>query len=82
MHGYRESTVCYVYLNDVVVEDDPPWVLPADKHLEDERNRLENSSSARSRWFTRGWTLQELLAPNNIVSMTNTGHISGISRIF
>jgi hypothetical protein len=64
---YRKSRVCYVYLNDVVVEDDPPWVLPADEHLEeDERNRLENSSFARSRWFTRGWTLQELLALKNI----------------
>jgi hypothetical protein len=64
---YQRSTVCYVYLSDVTSKIDPPWILPADEHLEeDERIRLEGSDFAKSRWFTRGWTLQELLAPKHI----------------
>ena len=51
---YQASVVCYAYLSDV------------------SRPRLANSASnnqklRRSRWFTRGWTLQELLAPTRVV---------------
>jgi hypothetical protein len=51
---YRSSTRCYVYLSDVSTL---------------KRKRDGNSRDAweldfrKSRWFTRGWTLQELLAP-------------------
>ncbi|KAL7926381.1 hypothetical protein ACQKWADRAFT_280138 [Trichoderma austrokoningii] len=45
---YSLATVCYAYLSDVPDDDDPP--VPA-------------SRFRTSRWFTRGWTLQELLAP-------------------
>ncbi|PMD32012.1 hypothetical protein L207DRAFT_590884 [Hyaloscypha variabilis F] len=53
---YRNAAKCYVYLTDVSVEhgehDDPrrSWELPF----------------RRSRWFTRGWTLQELIAPRSV----------------
>ncbi|KAH9203855.1 HET-R [Leptodontidium sp. 2 PMI_412] len=51
---YRMSTRCYVYLSDVsgtsVNIDDLAWELPFRK----------------SRWFTRGWTLQELIAPTSV----------------
>ncbi|KAK7455293.1 hypothetical protein VKT23_011166 [Stygiomarasmius scandens] len=52
---YFDSEVCYVYLSDVPQERNP-----------------QNSESAfrRSRWFTRGWTLQELLAPAFAVFLT------------
>jgi hypothetical protein len=41
--------------------------LVKDGHLEnDERDILYSSQFAGSRWFTRGWTLQELLAPRRI----------------
>jgi hypothetical protein len=46
---YSEAEVCYAYLSDVPRGDD----------LE-----KENSAFRRSHWFTRGWTLQELIAPN------------------
>ncbi|KAI1805154.1 HET-domain-containing protein [Daldinia bambusicola] len=49
---YKRSTVCYVYLADVSAEDDPFDVF---------------SDFRQSRWFTRGWTLQELLAPMELV---------------
>ena len=45
---YRDSQMCYIYLNDVSKKN--TWDATA-----------EEIRSAR--WFTRGWTLQELLAP-------------------
>ena len=44
---YAKACVCYAYLTDVT----------ADEEIDD-----EGSSFAKSRWFTRGWTLQELIA--------------------
>ncbi len=48
---YRDATVCYVYLADVPASQDP---YPTG-------SRFRNSN-----WFTRGWTLQELLAPVDV----------------
>lgn len=45
---YKEAQVCYAYLDDVTSEDNP---------------QSSNSAFGKSRWFTRGWTLQELIAP-------------------
>ncbi|KAI0438726.1 heterokaryon incompatibility protein-domain-containing protein, partial [Xylaria telfairii] len=44
-HWYQNAEVCYAFLEDVGRGD------PYD----------DNSQFRRSRWFTRGWTLQELL---------------------
>ncbi|CZR70205.1 uncharacterized protein PAC_20106 [Phialocephala subalpina] len=49
---YRDAGICYAYLSDVNSSEDPS------------KNR---SSFRESRWFTRGWTLQELLAPKELV---------------
>lgn len=49
---YRDSRVCYAYLEDVEDQEDP---------------ELPESSFGKSRWFTRGWTLQELLAPQEVL---------------
>jgi hypothetical protein len=52
---YQRASKCYVYLSDVVV---PEEVADA------EAFRITwMEAFRRSRWFTRGWTLQELLAP-------------------
>ncbi|KAG5817889.1 hypothetical protein H9Q74_002814 [Fusarium xylarioides] len=48
---YSEASICYAYLSDVPHEDDH-W------------NPRPKFSS--SRWFQRGWTLQELLAPEKL----------------
>jgi uncharacterized protein YerC len=47
---YRNAALCYAYLSDISVS------METDKEALQERFR-------KSRWFTRGWTLQELLAP-------------------
>jgi hypothetical protein len=47
---YRNAQVCYAYLSDVSSASSSHHDL--------------NSSFRNSKWFTRGWTLQELLAPH------------------
>jgi hypothetical protein len=51
---YQESKLCVVYLSDVAYSEQP------------QRGRASEPSWAdefkRARWFSRGWTLQELLA--------------------
>ncbi|KAF5344372.1 hypothetical protein D9758_013272 [Tetrapyrgos nigripes] len=49
---YEDAAVCYVYLSDVSGEYHP---------------QNEKSNFRDSRWFRRGWTLQELLAPEFVV---------------
>jgi hypothetical protein len=55
---YHMSTVCYAYLADV--HDIEP--------LEHDSLRCFRES----RWFTRGWTLQELIAPRKVVFFSQT----------
>jgi hypothetical protein len=54
---YRNASRCYVYLSDV-----PSRTV--DMH--NCSPQLWESDFRRSRWFTRGWTLQELLAPASV----------------
>lgn len=54
---YRCAKICYVYMADVTCHDPP--VSPE-----------EPQPFVSSRWFTRGWTLQELIAPQNVVFYT------------
>jgi ankyrin repeat protein len=48
---YKEASICYVYLSDV----------PSEDNFSDQGSKFFSS-----RWFRRGWTLQELLAPKNL----------------
>ncbi|KAF1945710.1 HET-domain-containing protein [Clathrospora elynae] len=59
---YQMAEVCYAYLDDVEVhlEAGVDGIL-----LSDERFSVEEL--AKAKWFTRGWTLQELIAPNEVV---------------
>lgn len=49
---YRNATQCYAYLSDIFI----------DTSRSDEAQYLQFQLK-ESRWFTRGWTLQELIAP-------------------
>jgi hypothetical protein len=66
---YRESTKCYIYLLDVlrtaVNTDDLVW----------------ESAFRKSRWFTRGWTLQELIAPISVEFFLKEGELLGDKSI-
>ncbi|KAI0188976.1 heterokaryon incompatibility protein-domain-containing protein [Xylaria flabelliformis] len=61
---YNDSEICYVYLADV-----------------SGRVGLDGSEDSisfeQSRWFTRGWTLQELLAPKKVVFFDLTWKVLG-----
>ncbi|KAI1416230.1 HET-domain-containing protein [Hypoxylon sp. FL1857] len=48
-------------------------------YLADVPNDLKNLNAnlAKSRWFTRGWTLQELLAPSEVVFYSDDWHQIG-----
>jgi len=47
---YRDSQVCYAHLSD---------------YDKDTGHRLDKEKFGNSRWFKRGWTLQELMRPKS-----------------
>jgi hypothetical protein len=51
---YKNAAKCYVYLSDVSIPED------------NDSNLAVESVFRAARWFTRGWTLQELLAPSSV----------------
>jgi hypothetical protein len=55
---YRNATRCYVYLSDLSIST----FDSNDKH----NPQLRESDFRKCTWFTRGWTLQELLAPSSV----------------
>jgi len=64
---YKHSTKCYVYLSDV----------------SDMETQVTCEQSFRqSRWFTRGWTLQELLAPTSVEFFSKEGRWLGSRHSF
>ncbi|KAF9774866.1 hypothetical protein IL306_007110 [Fusarium sp. DS 682] len=62
---YQQSDVCYVYLDDFNIS----WTNKYALINTCERAAIldeEETSFYESLWFTRGWTLQELIAPRNV----------------
>lgn len=55
---YRNAACCYVFLSDVT--------LGGDQNRSETPAVSKNAAFRQSRWFTRGWTLQELLAPTSV----------------
>ncbi|KAK3614744.1 hypothetical protein LTR22_027677 [Elasticomyces elasticus] len=62
---YHNATTCYVYLSDVTSQ----------AFDSAQRNNLQASA-----WFSRGWTLQELLAPHLVVFYSGDGERLGDKR--
>jgi hypothetical protein len=65
---YQDATKCYVYLPDV----SRPRTDSADKSNED-----WESTFRKSAWFSRGWTLQELIAPASVDFFCKKGELLG-----
>ncbi|KAI1079777.1 hypothetical protein F5B20DRAFT_542392 [Whalleya microplaca] len=61
---YQRSAICFVYLADV------PFLPSKDGKL--------GAEFERSKWFTRGWTLQELLAPDEVFFYSADWKLLGI----
>jgi hypothetical protein len=66
---YRNAAKCYVYLSDVSTGKNSR-----------SSELLWESSFGQSRWFTRGWTLQELLAPSSVEFFSREGKRIGDKR--
>jgi hypothetical protein len=66
---YRSAAKCYVYLSDVSSTGQDPttqhWAL----------------NFRKSRWFTRGWTLQELIAPSSVEFFSIEGQLLGSKHL-
>ncbi|ESZ94371.1 hypothetical protein SBOR_5235 [Sclerotinia borealis F-4128] len=58
---YQNSRVCYAYLGDVESSLDPS----------------RSADFKSSNWFTRGWTLQELLGPKTLVFFDRNWNLIG-----
>ncbi|KAH7323864.1 heterokaryon incompatibility protein-domain-containing protein, partial [Rhexocercosporidium sp. MPI-PUGE-AT-0058] len=71
---YESAAICYVYLVDLPGGYSPPMD-------NEEGTRLHQkdwvSSLAGCGWFRRGWTLQELIAPKQLVFFGNDGNFIG-----
>ncbi|EHK95976.1 putative Vegetative incompatibility protein HET-E-1 [Glarea lozoyensis 74030] len=65
---YRDATKCYVYMPDV-----------SRPHSDSANGVSESweSTFRKSEWFTRGWTLQELLAPASVDFFSKEGEFLG-----
>jgi hypothetical protein len=64
---YRCAAKCYVFLADVSMRDSEGIYRCVPMHWE--------VALRRGKWFTRGWTLQELLAPEGVEFYSCEGSI-------
>jgi hypothetical protein len=71
---YWNAAKCYVYLSDVSKDDLDLITWTSQVPYE--------SAFRASRWFTRGWTLQELLAPRSVDFFTKEGMHLGDKKSF
>jgi hypothetical protein len=74
---YQNATRCYVYLSDVSTRE---------RRCDDMPGKLTWEPAFRSSlWFTRGWTLQELLAPSTVEFFSqeweNLGHKKSLKSL-
>ncbi|KAF2258299.1 WD40 repeat-like protein [Lojkania enalia] len=62
---YQNAVKCYVYLSDIVT-------IELEKSNNTNKHHWELAFQ-ESEWFTRGWTLQELIAPSSVEFFSHEG---------
>ncbi len=62
---YQQSEVCYAYLSDVIIQPGTKAIIDQGNGITDLHQDVKNAF-AESRWFSRGWTLQELIGPQEV----------------
>ena len=67
---YRNAVKCYVYLQDVSA-----------RKCDNNGQTQWELAFRKSRWFTRGWTLQELLAPMSVEFFSREEEVLGDKKI-
>jgi len=65
---YHRAAKCYVYLSDLST---------VKREINEDPSNTWESDFRRSRWFTRGWTLQELIATPSVEFFSSDGHRLG-----
>ncbi|KAH7075179.1 heterokaryon incompatibility, partial [Paraphoma chrysanthemicola] len=63
-HWYQRAVICFVYLTDFEASHEGP-------------SSARGKGFGKSRWFSRGWTLQEILAANKAVFFDSSGRKLG-----
>jgi hypothetical protein len=61
---YQNADKCYAYLSDISINE---------RNAGNNTERTWEPAFRASRWFTRGWTLQELLAPDSVEFFSREG---------
>jgi len=69
---YRKAAKCYVYLSDVSTRNSGG--------INQSFGLTWEPAFQKSRWFTRGWTLQELIAPESVDFFSEDGKRLGDKR--
>ena len=67
---YQGAAKCYVYLSDVSSDWDD----------NEQKRSLWKALFRSSKWFRRGWTLQELLAPTSVEFFSREGRLLGSKK--
>ncbi|GIZ47296.1 hypothetical protein CKM354_001039100 [Cercospora kikuchii] len=65
---YANAECCLAYLGDVVATKDKG---------SNDQEKHHSTSFGRSKWFARGWTLQELIAPRLVIFFDQTWQVIG-----
>jgi hypothetical protein len=79
---YKNSSVCFAYLSDFPQKEDErmsDW--PADRDTGDVLV-ISYDGLLSCRWFTRGWTLQELIAPRTVRFYDETWNFRGTKESY
>jgi len=63
VHRYSRAQICYVYLFDVTASD-VGNLCDIGGYMD---GYERTNAFGTSEWWSRGWTLQELIAPDNVV---------------
>ena len=71
---YRKADVCYTFLVDLAPHD------PLVEGDDEDGAQKPSAAFANSRWFTRGWTLQELIAPKTVRFYDNAWVLRGTKK--
>ncbi|KAF2004021.1 hypothetical protein P154DRAFT_417596, partial [Amniculicola lignicola CBS 123094] len=83
---YQKAVVCYAYLDDIDCDDALPmgsWSITnweSDTFWERNMDVIDEKALGRAKWFSRGWTLQELIAPKSVIFVIKDWRVIGTKK--
>jgi hypothetical protein len=78
---YKHAAVCYAYLSDLDDDNTLSHRRGGTHYAESYAEYRLRSDLPNCRWFQRGWTLQELIAPPNIIFFSRNWHQIGPHKL-